>query len=355
MSAQPTAAPTSGPDVDQFGKPPLGAIIFFGVVALVGLGLLLRGLTAKAVASCHGVTMAPGDTCTTGDSSRRGGTGSYTQDFQTVLDGAEGTLRGFQLGGLLVLLGALVVIALLLATWRRDRALVSALAQERPEHSHVDRGLLVPVFGGICAIALLGAGGFLFFHMQGASGMSPLWTVICAALVIVGVLALVMSRPKGATALLVYPDQLGVVNRGARSSVPFADVQYFLGDTTRSFNWVGSGRSDIMLTTDESPAFRDALAQRAHTALLQAAPQRLAQGEALDFGDITLRRDALTIAGKTISMGDVAGFRVVKDDDNTAYEVHDGAGNALGRTATSRVAHTAVLRQVLAGSGITLP
>lgn len=349
MSEHPTATtPSESPDA-QFRTPPLGAIIAFGVVALAGLALLIRGLVTKAVATCHGAAMAPDDTCTFGG---RRTAADYTQDFQTRLDIAQASLHGQQLAGALVILGALVTIGLLVAAWRRDLRLVEGLAQERPEHGHVDRGLLVPVFGAICAIVLMGAGGYVALGLNPDSALFP---IVGGLMVLAGLAVLVMSRPKGATALLVYPSELGVVSRGARSSVPYTDVTYFVGERTRSFNWAGSGRGDIMLSADEAPAFRDALAQRAHTAWVQAAPQRLARGESVEFGDITLDPQTLTIAGTALPLSGVAGIRAVKDSNATYYEALDAAGAVQGRIDTSRVAHAAVLRQVLAPSGITLP
>lgn len=351
MSQQPPspANPEMTGTLASFRKPPVGALIFFALAALAGLGVLVRALTAKAVATCQGSAMSPGDMCEFG--SRR--SGDYTHDYQTRLDVAEAALHGQQLAGLLVLLAALVIIGLLLSTWRRDLRMLEGLAQERPELSHVDRGLMAPVLGGICAIALLGAGGYSFFVFQGASGFGILHAVL-AAVILAGFLVLVMARPKGATALLLYPTDLAVVSRGARSRVPYSDVQHFVGDKIHSFNWAGSGRGDVMLGEDDSPPLSQVLAERTRAALAESAPQQLAQGQTLDFGEITLSRDVMTIKGKNIAMGDLAAFITATSGTDTTFEARDHSGTVLGSAVTARVANSGILRSLLADRGIAV-
>lgn len=339
-SSRPEADPTT---IDDYRTPPKGATIFFGLVALAGLAALVRASLTQAVASCHGEVMAAGASCTTGG--RR--TADSTATYDEVLAMAEDSLRGQQLGGLLVLLGALVIIGLLVSTWWRDVRMAEGLSGESPELAHADRGLMAPVAGGVVGLLLLAAGGWMFFRM------SPVWG---APLILVGLVVLVMARPRGATALLLYPTRLVTVSRGSRHEVAYSDVQHYVGDRTHSFNWVGSGRGDILLAESESPQFRAALAERTHTAWAQSAPQRLTQGEVLDLGDVTLQRDVLSIKGTKIPLTDLTALQLTSTkEDGTVYAAVDRSGATRASVATARVANTAVLRSLLASAGVAVP
>lgn len=321
-------------------------MVWFALLAVGAVLMALRAAGATAVAKCQGDVMQIGQICSYTTRSRRSGTRRIRRDYDTALTLSERGIDGRMLGSVLAAAFAIVLIILLLVAWQRDNRLLLGLQQENPEASSVDRGLTGSVIVGTLAVGVVWLGGYLLYRFHGGTPGWRIAPVIFASLILLGALVLLyVARPKGGSVLMLYPSGLGILSHGKRLGAPYSEVLYLGDNKVERINWLGSGRGDVSTTPDS--VFSQLLKTRVDQVWLQTGPQRLAEGQTLDFGGLKLSMEGITVGKQLVRWPQIAGLRQEKDKEGLHYAVVSPGGSTAARVTVGQVANVPILRTLL--------
>ncbi|GMA32391.1 hypothetical protein [Litorihabitans aurantiacus] len=325
----------------RFRAFPLGAVATLATLALGALVWFVSLLGRVPAPFCHGAAMSPGDVC---ERRRRRSTRTSEVTYERVLAEAVQNLTTQRWWTLAVVLVCVLAALAIVVRWRGDVALARELAAAQPWFATAERTAWITVGAVIGALVLLGGGLWagLRFAIGGSVGTGVGVVVVVGSVLIALVLVLV-ARPTGAHYVGVYREGVHLVRRGGLRRVPWLEVQL-----------VDGGSPSLTVVGDPSRVRLDArVAREVRRGTWQTwtatALARLEAGERLDFGVLTLTREALLPdGGAPVPLADLGGFtHLQRPRENLRLEIRTRAGEVAAGVDATRIANAHVLSTLL--------
>lgn len=304
----PDVSPPVREGTKKFGAFPVWTFVAMALVSIAGAATFVLTANATVVAMCGSTRMRPGALC---DTVTRSGRVTGTETYTEVLASAQRTNQMAQYVGLaLVVLGvALAVVAFL--RWRQDLALKAQLRDDHglpiSEHSRTTSSNLFMLLLGA---GMVGAAGY--FLLTGLARDETMQFLLAAFFLAAGAVALWYGMPRNGKLLQTFADGIRIVSANRVRDLPWSDVQYTITVNRNAVvhNIAGPGLKAMPLGgVSDSGKLQQVVQTRVSQAQLPPALAAIKQGNALGFGALTLSREGIATAKKSVPWPEFDGIR----------------------------------------------
>ncbi|MFV0251754.1 MAG: DUF6585 family protein [Beutenbergiaceae bacterium] len=292
----------------KFGALPILSIFTMVLLSAIGVGAYIWGNNAPVRAMCGSEQMGPADICETITNGVPTGTETYTE----VLASAQRTNEITQYVGLALMVLGVALAVFVVIRWRQDVTLKSQL---RDDHG-TPLGQYARTASGNMLFILIGAaaaGAATFFLLTGMARSEPLQYLGAALFGAIAVAGLVAGLPQNGQLIQTFNDGVRVISRGKIADVAWTDVKYSLviNRNVVTHNLGGPGLKSIVLGgMSNSAELIEQVQVRSAQAKVPPAMQHINQGQALQFGAVTLSREGISKGRKSVTWPDFSQIRL---------------------------------------------
>ena len=224
----------------------------------------------------------------------------------------------FWTGPAVVALAALMLV-LVWRAWRLDVALVDRLQDERPIAAWAAPASNDSIYGALVLAGLIIA--------------LPFGTIVVAVPLLLGLILLVVAPPSGGRYLGAYEDGIRLARSGNLRGAPWTAV---LVHTSSDYppKPVGLALAGEVGIEPLTPEMAAVIAPPVFAAWSATARERLAAGDTLDFGDVTLTSHELSKGPEVVPVDDITrvglnpSFLIIEASERKVEIVRSGIGNA---------------------------